>query len=358
MTAAPMTATPPPPAPPAPFGTELWSSPEWRVSALDWLDRQLRALNIERTGPAEQPHLRPWATALRVPTTRGVYWLKAASPGTAFEIRLYPLLQRVAQHWVLEPLAVDVERSWIVLPDGGSTLRDSVPEAELLPALEQVLPQYAELQRQLAPHTAEMLALGLVDMRASVLPQRFEEALQVASDYVQRQGNADDAALLERVRAYTPTFVACCARLTVSPGPTSLDHNDLHPWNIFVTRSQQPTKPLEARFYDWGDAVLAHAFTSLLVPLGQLCQRLQVPADDARILRLRDAYLEPFAELASHAELVEAVELACHAAKVARALTWARALGTLNPSEVREYAGIPLRWLGHLLDESYLGKGG
>jgi hypothetical protein len=336
-------------------GTELWSSPEWLATALAWLDEQLHAAGIQRTGSAEQPHLRPWATALRVPTTRGVFWLKAASAGTAFEIRLYPLLRRAAPGWVLEPLAIDLERSWIVLPDGGATLRASVPPARLVPALLQVLPQYAELQRQLSPHAGEMLELGLADMRAQLLPQRFEEGLREASDYTQRLGTPADAELIQRLQAFRGTFCDWCARLEHAPGPASLDHNDLHTGNIFVQDSG--ATGLTARFYDWGDAVLAHPFASLLVALGEVCQRLQLAPEDAQILRLRDAYLEPFGDLAPHAELVAAVDLSCRGGKVARALTWARALRTLNPEEAQRFAGAPLRWLGFLLDESQLGIG-
>lgn len=350
-------SSPPPPASPVASGIALWSTPEWRATALQWLDRQLGAAGIERTGPPEQPHLRPWATALCVPTTHGSYWLKAAAAGTAFEIRLYPLLQRAVPRWVLEPLAVDLERSWVLLPDGGTLLGNRVPEAELEQAWLQVLPRYAELQLELAPHAAEMLALGLADMRAAVLPQRLEEALRIASDYVQREGDAQDTALLERVRAHAPSFARCCARLAAAPGPVSLDHNDLHPWNVFVASPTASLAELQVKFYDWGDAVLAHAFASLLVPLSQLRERLQLPGD-ARIVRLREAYLEPFGAVAPHADLIEAVELACHAAKVARALTWARALRTLNPTEAHRHARAPLRWLGYLLEERYLGMGG
>jgi hypothetical protein len=48
-----------------------------------WLDERLAASGIRRTGEVSQPHLRPWATALRAPTDRGPVWLKASGPETA-----------------------------------------------------------------------------------------------------------------------------------------------------------------------------------------------------------------------------------------------------------------------------------
>lgn len=93
-------------------GTAVWASASWRELAVSWLDEQLAAAGIDRTGAIEQPHLRPWATALTAPTTHGPGWLKAAGPGTAFEVGLYELLHRVVPEHVLTPLATILPRSW------------------------------------------------------------------------------------------------------------------------------------------------------------------------------------------------------------------------------------------------------
>ncbi|MGI8750411.1 MAG: aminoglycoside phosphotransferase family protein, partial [Thermoleophilaceae bacterium] len=93
-----------------------------RERAVTWLDAQLATAGLERTGPVEQPHVRPWATALRAPTTGGPVWLKAAGPGTAFEVGVYDLLHEVAPAHVLTPLATDIDRGWVVLEDGGTPL--------------------------------------------------------------------------------------------------------------------------------------------------------------------------------------------------------------------------------------------
>ncbi len=133
-------------------GVEVWSSAAWREMAVSWLDEELAAAAIKRTGEVEQPHIRPWATALRAPTSHGLVWLKAAGPGTAFEVRLYELLQRVVPGHVLTPIAIDVTRGWIVLPDGGPPLAERLTGSELVDALVIALPQYGQLQRDLAPH--------------------------------------------------------------------------------------------------------------------------------------------------------------------------------------------------------------
>ncbi len=94
--------------------------------AVVWLDEQLTAGGIERTGAVEVPRVRPWGTVMRAPTPRGTVWLKAPGPTTAFEVPLYALLERVVPEHVLKPIAVDVDRGWVLLPDGGPTLADRV----------------------------------------------------------------------------------------------------------------------------------------------------------------------------------------------------------------------------------------
>src|SRR5205085_1459725 len=84
-------------------------------------------------------------------------------------------------------------------------------------------------------------ALGDADMRPAVMPQRFHEALAAS-------GSPADVAALE------PQVEEWCARLADSPLPASLDHNDLHPWNVLDG----------PRYYDWGDAVIAHPFAAML----------------------------------------------------------------------------------------------
>ncbi len=331
-------------------GVAVWSTPQWRAGAVGWLDEQLAA-GIERTGEVTQPHLRPWATALRAPTTAGVVWLKAPGPGTVFEVGLYALLAGAAGERVLTPLAADRARGWILLPDGGPSLGKRLAGPELAEALMGALVHYGQLQLRLAPHVDELHALGVADMRPEVMPERFAEALAVAETLVASRGDPGDQEILGRVAATGDTVASWSDRLAASPVPASLDHNDLHPWNILGGGD-------EVRFYGWGDSVVAHPFAGMLVPLGYLRRQLDVGLDDPRFLRARDAYLEVFAGLAPHGELVATLELACRVAKVARVLTWDRALRAARDQGEKiddSWVRAPLETLASLLDDAYVG---
>jgi Phosphotransferase enzyme family len=317
--------------------------------AVSWLDEQLAAAAMERTGDVEQPQVRPWATVLKIPTSGGAVWLKAAGLTTAFEVGLYDLLQRVAPEYVLNPIAVDLDRGWVLLPDGGPSLGETLKGGELADAMTRALPEYGQLQRDLAPHAGELLAIGLADMSPDAMPTRFEEALAAVGLYVERHGSGADREVLGRVAALRETFAAWCERLAVAPGAVTLDHNDLHPRNILVASDGR------ARFYDFGDGVVAHPFASMLLGLGWFALRLGIRPEEPAFLRARDAYLDVFSDLAPHPQLVEALELACRVGKVARALTWQRATGELA-AEGGEHADAPLQTLASLLDDSYLGR--
>jgi Phosphotransferase enzyme family len=334
-------------------GTETWVSARWRHAATAWLDEQLDHQGIRRTADVEQPHLRPWATVLTAPTTAGRVWLKALGPATAFEASLYQLLRRAAPQRVLAPLAVDAGRGWILLPDGGLPLADRLGGADLVAALAAVLARYGELQRDFAPLTGAALAIGVADMRPPVMPARFEQALESAGRSMPGRGSGSAHDVLRQVATLRGTYRSWCEQLAAAPGTTSLDHNDLHPWNMLIPQLHRPGM---VRFYDWGDAVIAHPFAALLVPLTWAQRRLAVSSHAPELARIRDAYLHVFRDLAPHPQLVATLELACRAGKVARALTWTRAIAQSDPGQLDEhYANAPLACLRSLLDSSYLG---
>jgi hypothetical protein len=262
--------------------------------------------------------VRPWATILRATTAAGTVWMKAAAPATAFEAGLYELLARVVPEHVLVPIAVDADRGWMLLPDGGPTVG--------LEALPKALAAYAHLQHELMPHAGELLAAGVTDMRPTAMPGRFHEALAAAGP------RGAELAAME------PQVAEWCADLAASPIPPSLDHNDLHQFNVLDGGT---------RFYDWGDSVLAHPFAVALVPLGML-------GGDAAA---RDTYLDAFSGFGTHAELLRTLEVACGVAKIARALVWERALRAAReqgePVDPR-FEDAPLETLRSIRDDSYL----
>ena len=332
-------------------GANIWSSDAWRARAVSWLDQQLAAAGIERTGEPDSWHLQPWATVLRAPTTNGPVWFKATGATTSVEVGLYQLLPRIAPNHVLTPIAVDVSRGWIVLPDGGPPLGSVLAGTELVEALVVIFPDYGQLQRDLVPHMDRLLALGVPDRRPAIMPDRFAHALAAVRRYVERRGSGEERAAYERLAGLDETFAAWCDQLGAIPIPSSLDHGDLHPGNILVPDARRVT----AKVFDWGLSAVAHPFTSLLITLRLMQIHLQVRQDSPEIRRLRDAYLEVFTDLAPRAELIAALELACQVGKVARAQSWLSLAGDVGSGTGGRRKQV-MRWLSFLLDDAYLGR--
>lgn len=293
--------------------------------AAEWMAGELAAAGIAATGPLELVRERPWASVARIATDRGPLWLKVSAPATAFEAGIYAILAAAAPEHVLAPIALEPRRGWLLLPDGGPSLRDTLDGEALVSAMARALRAHGELQRAAAPHTEALLSAGVPDMRPAVLPERFDAALVLAPDE-----------LAQRLRALRPAIVDACARLAQAPGGSALDHNDLHPGNMLDGG---------ARFYDWGDAVIAHPFACLLMPLGYV--RGHLGRDPAPLLH---AYLDAFADLAPRDELVATAHSAARLATIARAHTWERALRA-DPQRAGRFADAPARALAGLLDD-------
>ncbi len=320
------------------FAAPRWLDPGWQRGAFDWVDEQLGRHGLEATGPPEQVHAVPWSTVFRVATPDGPMWFKANNSGTAYEAGLAEALGRWCPDRVLVPLAVDAAQGWTLLPDGGTTLRAAQAGHTDLDHWERILVEYAELQRLLAPHVAELTAMGVPDRRPAALTSSLAELL--ADEELLRIGLADGLTpeQLSALRAQHDRYAALCAELDATGVAPSLQHDDLHDANVFVA-------PGHYRVFDWGDASVGHPFATLLVTLRVVSDRMSLPDGAPELMRLRDAYLEPWTAEHGLADLREAARLAVRTGGVARALAWRRALQGATRAAIQEYGEGVTGWL-------------
>ena len=323
-------------------GAATWRDPVWRTAALEWAGERLAERGLARGGEPEQPHIRAWSTAFRLPVRGGAVWLKSVGPGSAQEPALVGALGEWAPEHVLVPLAVDRERRLMLLPDGGATLR-AAGGASSVEAWEEMLGDYARLQIELVPHAEEMVGLGVPDLRPERLPQLVPDLLD--DDEFQLRGRPDGLTeeVRDRLRAGLGEYGELCGRLADSGIPATLQHDDLHDANVFVSDGR-------CRFFDWGDASVAHPFLSLLVPLRVAARALDVPSGDAVLLRLRDAYLEAWSGYGGPAELREQADLALRVGPLPRAMTWRRILRGVHPDERAEWQDAVPGWTAEYLE--------
>ena len=256
---------------------------------------------VQPAGPIEPARERPWATVLRVPLANGLAWFKACSPVQAFEPRLTAALFARWPDRVVEVLAYDEDRGWLLLADAGTPVGyyRNPPETWL-----DALPRYAELQRGEAEHTQEHLTHGVPDLRIAGLPARYEELL--------RHDLPLEHDEIGRLRRFGARFVELCRELIAYGIPETIQHDDLHGSNLYEWSGH-------LRLIDWGDASISHPFASLVVTFRFLEKINQFPPTDPWFARLRDAYLEPWGP--GHAG---AFDLAIRVGTFAHAIAWAR----------------------------------
>ncbi|MEV6112919.1 aminoglycoside phosphotransferase family protein [Streptomyces sp. NPDC052109] len=285
-----------------------WEQESWRVAALDWVAEQLAARGLRTSGELSV-RLRPWSVLVRVPVEgRDAVWFKANPPAGAFEGPLTAALARWVPGQVLQPLAVDAERAWVLLPDGGELFRTVLSREPVASGTwEELLRRYAGMQRALTPHVPDMERLGVPSARTADLPGAFDGLL------------AGSAALPPEARArleeLRPRLADWCAELASLGIEDTLDHADLHDGQLF-----HPA-PGRFTFFDWGDAAVSHPFCSLRIPVAKARARYGPQV----LARLLDAYLEPWAAPGrTAADLRRAAHLAWRLSALTRAASWGR----------------------------------
>ena len=337
-------------AAPLPSGKRTWLDPAWRDEALGWARRQLTTLGRRMVGPIEQPHVRSWSTAFRIPTDGGTTWFKATGPGPAHEGPLLEVFRDRGVANVLLPLAVHPDRPWILFDDGGPTLRQTRPDGtgdHDLVAWERILREYAALQRSLESDdaVAAMFAAGVPDGRPEALPGELARLLDDddAWDRLHDDEREEGRTARARLRGQLPEVAAAAAELTGIGIHPSVQHDDLHGGNILVG-------PLGDRFFDWGDAVVAHPFSTLAVTFNSIAHRTALSQDDPAFARLNAVYLEAWADVAPPPAVARAARLARGFGCLNRALNWERALIGVADEELAEFGDSIAGWVIEFAD--------
>ena len=281
-----------------------WTDPRWQAEAHVWIHAELERLGAGVVGPIEQPHVVPWSTVLRVPTEGGDLYFKANAPELRHEAAVATLLARLRPDCLPQPLAVELERGWMLMADAGTRLREVIERERELERWLDVLPLYAGVQVDLAGHVDELLALGAPDLRLATLALKYERLLD------ELEGLSPEES--RRLRGLVPHVVELCDELAAYGVPETIQHDDFHDGQVYVRNGGY-------LLLDWGDACVSHPFFTLSVTLeGGLAWGLDDVQDSVDVAPFRDAYLAQFGR--DGADLVQACTVALRLGWVCRSV--------------------------------------
>ena len=317
--------------------SEQVGAPEWRREAEGWIHDVLSDRGATVTGPIAQPRIRPWSTQLIVPTGHGKVWFKANCPANSFEARVQVVLAELVPDDVEAPLAIERERGWMLTADHGPSLGDlHEPPVE---DWQHVVDQAARVQRALVGAKDQLRAAGLPDYSPATIPDRFDRLIELMGGLPDVHPSHIDPDLAGRLEAVRPQLVDACRQVEDSPIPSTFQHGDVHPWNVFLADGQM-------KLFDFGDAMWGFALEAMSVPYGWIAEKKLIEWES-----VGNAYREHWTDLVSVREY-ESLWHACgltHA--VNRSATWWRGIQGASQDEWAAWGDAPRIHLMNLLDD-------
>lgn len=302
-----------------------WLDPAWRRSAEAWIHEAGARQGIPVVGPISGVRFLPWSAVLRATTTGGDVYFKACGPSQRHEPALAAFLAEARPDCMIPVLAADLDRGWLLMPDGGPTLTAAIiAPADGPDHWRRVLGLLSSVQREMIGHADRLPALGVPDRRPAVLPALLADLLERPERLLTGAPGALTTADLAKLRAFRPAFNDLCAELVTIGPPDTYVHDDLHEDHVFARRL--PDGDWRYTFFDYGDACVAHPFTQLVSQPRFAAQRFARGVDPV-LKSLHEDYLRHWADFAPLPALRRGLSIALALGGVIRALTWVNACG-------------------------------
>jgi hypothetical protein len=278
-----------------------WTRRGWYVEALAWSVARLREIGVTTVRSPEQ--LRAWERSflMRIHTTHGAFYFKAAPAMFSHEPPLMALLAEYYPANLPEIIAIDLDRGWFLQreADGAALPLNEVREEE---EWYRAVRRLAEIQVDTARRGPELRAAGCPDRGLDTLARRIPRLCADASAMLLGHPEGLSRREIEQVSALAPSLLALCEELASCDLPDALEHGDLWASNVLSTLSG----PI---YLDWSDSSISHPFFSLSQLMVEAAGLLPDSSRESR-RKLRDSYLQPWRVAASSDTLIRAFEIA------------------------------------------------
>jgi hypothetical protein len=291
-----------------------YAEPGGHQRDLDWATATLEDRGIRPTAAAVQVRTWSLSSIWRMPTDRGLVWLKVAPAFCASESAIMPLLdERVV------PTVLGAAPGRILLAD--------VPGEDQYGASGEELRSMArlliDLQAEWIDRVPELERLDVVDKRAAAALPRIYSVV----DRNRRLLDRDTQRALDMIVEWLPERFAALDACGI---PDTLVHGDFYPGNVRGT-------PGSYRILDWGDGGIGHP----MLDLRPAFERMS-PVDQLDWISI---WAGEWSRVVPGCDARHAAELVRPLGPLFGAVVYQKFLDNIEPSERRYFDGDPIRAL-------------
>ena len=289
-----------------------------------WAEQQLGYAGL--TGPLRTSLVkrRAWSTVWKLENASGRFYLKEAAPRFDVEAPLLEALCRWRPASIVELVAAETTRGWVLTHDAGRMLHDVMFDepAKGRAHVAAILKAYARLQADSQQRDAPPFVGMLEDRSPAAMVHSF--AAVVADDVLLRAGGAtaDDGA---RQSFWLHRANQLCSDLAALQMPCAIEHGDLHTSNIMIAGDGTP------RIADWGDACWTTPLHGLVMCLDDIAGRHKIAPDDPWVAQLTHDYCDILKLPDSATERKRALDITRALVPVSGVLQWSRGIDRMPP---------------------------
>lgn len=210
-----------------------------------------------------------------------------------------------------------------------------------------IVTDYARLQQLSAAREQALLDAGLRNLHPAHVVDDLVELVGRLTSLPGHDARRVDEHLSGKVARLVPRLGSAARSLCDGDVPMSLEHNDLHPGNVFVPAADEEV----LRLFDFGEAVWAPPFSSMYLPVRVLTADWSTTGADPRTHAVLDAYLGCWSGYGSPAALRALLHAALEVAAIHRVDSWDRLLAHASAAVTTDGYALP-RWLTTLTEDA------
>ena len=315
-----------------------WESAGWFAEACIWIHSQLDALGFTEIAPITQQRVWGLSCTMKVGTDKGDVYFKGTPPFMAHEGSAMRAVVERCPDLLPAPLAVDSERGWVLMPDYGGEMLHECPD---IARWEEALLTFSRVQVEQVERIGYWLSRNIPDRRLGRMAEMVDPLIASCESMLAGGVNGLSGSEVDALRSLSMPLKLMCARLAQYAVPHTLVHGDLG-GNILI-RDEGYT------FFDWTDVCVSHPFFEMVTISGAYFDESVLKDNPDAEIRLRDAYLKPWAEVMPMERLVEAFEASRPLGALHQAMSYMWILTNVSPDARPELEGGLLHWVRNLL---------